>query len=97
MKRRAPDDPAQILMFGEMLPDGAGGFRVRATRLCHEVGPKAAARMLGISQRYLSQLVDQPLAQKHLRWRWISEKKGKRLFEVEGIVAYVAATKEIGD
>jgi hypothetical protein len=92
VKRSASSDPRQVLMFGEVMSNGLGGFTVIPKKPVAEVGTKAAARMLGMNKATLNRLVDDPEAAKLLKWRWISEKRGKRLWDVESLRAYREAT-----
>jgi hypothetical protein len=92
MKRAGSNDPRQVLMFGEVMSNGLGGFTVIPKKPVAEVDSNAAAKMLGVSKTTLHSLVDDREAAGILRWRWISEKRGKRLWDVESLRAYREAT-----
>jgi hypothetical protein len=94
MKRRQ-DSPDQMLMFAEVLPNGSGGFTIVPKKPVAEISSAQAARMLQVCRTSLSNIVNQPLGQKHLRWRWTSERKGKRVFELESVLAYKEALKAL--
>jgi hypothetical protein len=93
VKKSASSDPRQILMFGEMLSNGLGGFTVIAKKPMVEVDSNAAAKMLGVSKTTLHSLVDDKEAARVLKWRWATEKRGKRLWDVESLQAYRKATE----
>ena len=80
-------------MFGEVMPNGLGSFTIVPKKPVVEVDSNAAAKMLGIHKSTLNDLVNHPEAAKILRWRWISEKRGKRLWDVESLQAYRRATE----
>ena len=42
--------------------------------------------MLNISRSTLSNILNEPKAYRILRWRWISGKMGKRVFELESVL-----------
>lgn len=94
MKKSAQIDPRQILMFGEAVANGLGGFTIIPKKPALEVGTREAAKMLGINRSTLHAMVDHPQASKILRWRWSSEKQGKRLWDVESLQAYRRATED---
>lgn len=87
-------DPAQIMLFADVLPNGHGGFTITPRRPSQEITSKQAAKMLNLSRATLSNILNQPEAQRMLRWRWISERKGKRVFELESVIQYREATKD---
>lgn len=92
--RKSENDPGQMLLFATVEPNGRGGFTVTPRKPLHEIDSKQAARILGMSVRNLANVVNMPKGQKLLRWRWISEKQGKRLFEYESVLEYREATKD---
>jgi hypothetical protein len=94
MKRAASSDPRQVLMFGEVMSNGLGGFTVIPKKPVAEVDTKAAARMLGMNKATLNRLVDDPEAARILKWRWISEKRSKRLWDVDSLLAFRKATMD---
>jgi len=59
-----------------------------------EISAGATAKLLGVHRTSLSLIVNYPLAQKLLRWRWSSERQGKRLFERASVLAYKERTKD---
>lgn len=87
----------QLLLFADVTPNGVGGFTVRPLKPTQEIGTAAAARLLGVCRAQMWYLRNQPLGQKILKWRFISEKKGKILWELESVIAYKEATKSIQD
>jgi hypothetical protein len=91
-KKSSVQDSRQILMFGEVISNGLGGYTVIPKKPVAEVDSKAAAKMLGVSMTTLHSLVNDREASKILRWRWISEKRGKRLWDAESLRAYREAT-----
>jgi hypothetical protein len=95
-KSASPDHrpmPGQTLLTATVTSDGAGGFRVVPAKPVQEIGSAEAARLLSMSRGSLSLTVDTALGQKHLRWRWLTPKKGKRLFELASVVEYREALK----
>lgn len=93
--KRSKDSPDQLLMFAEVLPNGNGGFTIVPKKPVSEISSSQAAKMLQVCRTSLSNIVNQRLGQKHLRWRWTSEKKGKRVFELESVLAYMEALREL--
>jgi len=82
----------QISIAGDVVPIGNGAFRVIPRKPIIEVGPAEAARILHVATSSLPNLLDRPLAQKHIRWRWLSDAKGKRLYDTSSLYAYLATT-----
>ena len=85
--------PGQTLLTTTVTSDGAGGYRVVPGKPVHEIPSREAARLLTMSRGNLSLVVNSPLGKKHLRWRWLTERKGKRVFELASVVAYCEALK----
>jgi hypothetical protein len=82
--------------LGTSIPQGDGSVLVKPGKPVQEVGSREAAQLLGIARSYLCPLLDQPLASKLIKWRWLNpDKKGKRLFNVASLHAYRKATQEI--
>lgn len=96
-RKKTADSPGQILMFADLVPMGDGRFNVVPRKPQPEVSSATAAEMLGVCRSSLSLMVNSPLGQRHLRWRWLTEKKGKRVFEIESVVAYREATRRMVD
>jgi hypothetical protein len=89
-----PHQPTrQILLHGTVAADGLGGLRVVPVKSLAEVSSRQAAEILDVCQGSLSLIVDTPLGQKHLRWRWLTEKQGKRVFELDSVRAYQEAKR----
>ena len=77
-----------------ILPDGNGRFIVTPSKPRLECSTADAAKILGVHRSSLSNIVNYPLAQKLLKWRWTSEKRGKRIFDLASVVAYKDATED---
>ncbi len=86
---------AQTLLTATIVSDGSGGFRVIPNKPKQEIPSIEAARMLNVSRGSMSNIIDRPLGQKHLRWRWLTEGKGKRVFDVDSVIAYREALKDL--
>ena len=84
----------QMVLWADVVPNGNGGFTVVPRKPLREIDSAQAAQILGIHRSSLSHIVNQPRAQEILRWRWSSEKRGKRLFEYESVIEYREATKD---
>ncbi len=74
--------------MGEFIPNGSGGFILRPGKPKLEVGPSEAARILNCAQSSLTNMLDRPLAQKYIKWRWTSDSHGKRVFDSASLQAY---------
>ncbi len=87
------------MLFAQVLPNGNGGYTVIPKKPLREVSAAGAARILGCSRAHVANLVNHPAASSILRWRWTSEKHGKRLFDLDSVLEYRAATRdpEFGD
>ena len=96
-RKKKSDDPAQILLFADVVSNGVGGFNVIPRKPLHEISSKKAAELLNVCRGSLSLIVESKLGQKHLRWRWLTEKRGKRVFEFESVIEYRDATKALVD
>jgi hypothetical protein len=83
-----------MLLFADVVSNGNGGFTVTPRKPLHEIDSRQAAKILGVSRAHMANIVNHPMGQKILRWRWISEKHGKRLFEYESVLEYREATKD---
>lgn len=93
--RKKTDDPSQILLFADVVKNAAGGFNIIPRKPLHEVSSRKAAELLNVCRASLSLIVNSELGQKHLRWRWLTEKRGKRVFEFESVIEYREATKDL--
>ncbi|HTD67118.1 MAG TPA: hypothetical protein VK846_11375 [Candidatus Limnocylindria bacterium] len=81
--------------MAKVTSDGSGGFRVTPEKPLEEIPSAVAAKLLSMSRGNLCLVVNSTLGQKHLRWRWLTPRKGKRLFERESVVAYREAVKRL--
>jgi hypothetical protein len=82
------------MLFADVIPNGHGGFTVVPKKPSIEISSKQAAKILNMARSSLSNLLNQPKAMEIIKWRWLSEKKGKRVFELESVIAYREATKD---
>lgn len=95
MKKPATkDDPGQMMLFADIVPNGHGGFNVIPRKPVQEISSKEAARIIGISPSHLSNVINMPKAQKILRWRYVSELGRKRLFDLQSVLAYRALLED---
>lgn len=85
----------QIMLFADLVPNGAGGFNVIPKKPASEIDSQTTAKMLNVCRSSLSLIVNSKLGQKHLRWRWLTDKKGKRVFDLDSVIAYRDATKDL--
>lgn len=90
-------DPNQMMLFADVTPNGSGGFVVTPRKPSCEISSAAAAKLLCVSRSNLCLIVNQPLGQKHLVWRWLTERKGKRMFDLESVLRYRQALKDLAD
>jgi hypothetical protein len=97
MTKRKHEDPSQILLFADVVSNGIGGFNVIPRKPVMEISSRQAAQMLGVCRQSLTLIINTELGQKHLRWRWLTDKKGKRMVELESVIAYREATKDLVD
>lgn len=93
-RKKLSDDPAQILLFADVVKVG-DTFSIIPRKPLHEISSRKAAEMLNVCRGSLSLIVNSELGQKHLRWRWLTEKRGKRVFELDSVIAYREATKDL--
>lgn len=93
------DHPAQILLFAtEVVRQGDGRFVVTPRKPAGpEIPTREAARILGVSRAQMWYIRNTPLGQRHLRWRFISDKRGKILWDSASLLAYKVATEQIED
>jgi hypothetical protein len=92
--RRNLEDPQQTLLFADVLPNGTGGFTLVPKKPCREINSEQAAKILGCSRATINRIIDGVKGQKYLRWRWMTEKKGKRIFELDSVIAYKNAMRD---
>lgn len=92
MSKKAPNDPSQILLFADLVPNACGGFAVVPRKPSQEISSREAARMLNVARSTLSDIINTEKGQKHLRWRWTTAKKGKRVFELASVLEYREAS-----
>jgi hypothetical protein len=90
----ATPSPRETFLLTEVVPNGMGGFSLKPKKPVSEIDSKTVAGILGVARRSLSNIVNQPLAQQLLVWRWTSEKQGKRIFNLESVLAYRKATED---
>jgi hypothetical protein len=88
------DSPGQMLLFADIVPNGSGGFVITPRKPVQEITSKEAARILGVAHSHMSNIVNMPKAQKILIWRWTSEAHGKRLFDLQSVLAYRALLQD---
>lgn len=91
MRKRSDNELQLTLIFAEQrkMPDGSFITVPRKPR--NEVGPCEAARILNVSKSSLSNIINMPKGQQIIRWRWVTEKQGKRMFETESLMRYLQA------
>lgn len=77
-----------------ILPRGDGTYLVQPGKPAAECDSNEAARILGCSRSSISLMLDNPSAQAHIKWRWVTPKRGKRLFEVASLYDYIRATRD---
>jgi hypothetical protein len=87
--------PGSTLLLANIRADGNGGFHVTPQKPVQEISSREAAKLLCCSRGNLSLAVNSRLGQKHLRWRWLTEKKGKRVFDRDSVMAYREALKQL--
>jgi hypothetical protein len=87
--------PGQTLLTARITSDGLGGYRVTPEKPLQEIPSRKVAEMLTMSRGNLALVVNSPLGQKHLRWRWLTPKRGKRVFELDSVIAYREALKKL--
>jgi hypothetical protein len=89
-------DISQLLLFGEVLPDGTGGFVVKPRKPLPEVTTKEAARILGVSRAQMWYLRNHhPRAMQILRFRFSSERRGRVLWDVDSLHQFRQMTREL--
>ncbi|MES2219370.1 MAG: hypothetical protein V4587_00200 [Acidobacteriota bacterium] len=94
--KSSKDHPGQILMFGDVLADGLGGFRIVPKKPTREICAREAEKVLGLGNGSFSYIVNTALGQKHLKWRRLSDRpRSKFLVEYESVIAYLEATKKL--
>jgi hypothetical protein len=96
VKTRSSNEKHQLMLFGEFVPDGIGGFRLVPRRPRLEVPTVEAAKILGVSRSAIHVILNTPGGQKWLKWRYSTPRKGKILFEVDSLYAYLEASKDFG-
>ena len=83
----------RLPMFAECIPNGAG-FTLRPGKPQMEVGPADAARILHVSMSSLPNILARPMGQKFIRWRWLTDAKGKRVYESASLNEYIEASRD---
>jgi hypothetical protein len=94
MNKKTFNDPAYTYLFADVLPNGSGGFIIAPRKPTREITSTQAAKMLNLSRSTLGNIVNFSKAHRLLRWRWTSEKMGKRIFELESVLRYREATRD---
>lgn len=94
MNKKTFNDPAYTFLFADVLPNGSGGFIIAPRKPTREISSMQAAKMLNLSRSTLGNIVNFKRAHQILRWRWTSEKMGKRIFELESVLRYREATRD---
>jgi hypothetical protein len=94
MKRKVQDDPSQTMLFADVFQNG-NGFTIVPRKPTTEIDSNQAATVLGCARSTLNTLINSQKGQKYLRWRWMTERKGKRLFELDSVLAYREALREL--
>jgi hypothetical protein len=94
MNKKPSHDPACTLLLADFLPNGSGGFIITPKQPTREISSQQTAKMLNVSRSTLSNLLNEPKAYRILRWRWISGKMGKRVFDLESVLQYRKATRD---
>jgi hypothetical protein len=82
------------ILFAEIRPTPEGGYIIKPRKPVREIGTKEALGILNVSRASFWYLLNSPTGQKTLRWRWLSERQGKRLFELDSVLEYLAATRD---
>lgn len=70
------------------------GYTVKPKKPIAEVSAVEAARILNVHRSQLGNLINYPLGQKLLKWRWTSERKGKRAFDLQSVLEYRRALED---
>lgn len=97
-----PSTTAQLeIHFGApvVTPRGDGTFIVAPGKPLvgvEEIGTQAAADLLRVCRAQMWYIRNTPLGSEHLRWRFISDKKGKILWQKPSVLAYKEATENLG-
>ena len=96
MKPAQPNDckSVPVILFANVLPNGSGGSKVVPQKPVLELTSRQAAQVLNLSRGTLSGVVNSEMGQKHLRWRWTTARKGKRVFAYASVLAYRDASKD---
>lgn len=95
MKHKIENDPQQTMLFADFVSNGSGGFTVVPKKPAMEIDSNEAARVIGCARSTLNTMINSRKGQMHLKWRWMTERKGKRLFELESVIAYRNAMREL--
>ena len=61
-----------------------------------EIKTTEVMKLLGCSRGQVWYIRNSPLGAKHLRWRFISDKQGKILWNRASVLAYKSALEEVG-
>lgn len=97
MKRSAelkPAPAARTMLFANVVPNGSGGFAIVPQKPTEEIDSRQVGLLLNCARATLSNIVNSTQGQKYLRWRWLTEKQGKRVFELDSVIAYREASKD---
>jgi hypothetical protein len=95
-RRRTKDHPDQIPLFGDVVADGLGGFRIVPRKPTREITAREAEKMLSLGDGSFSYIINTKLGQKHLKWRRLSDRpRSKFVVEYDSVIAYRDATKKL--
>lgn len=94
-KKVTPAPVAKTLLFADLVPNGSGGFTVVPRKPTAEIESREVARMLKVARSTLSTILNTAKGQKHLRWRWLTDKQGKRVFEAASVADYTSTRAKI--
>lgn len=95
MSRQKTIESLPLFAFASTpIPKGDGSYILPAPKpMAKEIGTREAARLLGIHRDSMRFALETPLGREHLKWRWTSEHKKKRLFDAGSVLAYQAALR----
>ena len=82
-----------------VIPQGDGSYLVKPGKPIvgeEEIKTTEVMKLLGCSRGQVWYIRNSPLGAKHLRWRFISDKQGKILWNRASVLAYKSALEEVG-
>lgn len=99
---------ASLILFADAYRDPSGGYTVKpraprslvmtqkSGRWIQEIGTIDACRILNVNRATIHTLINKdPDARRLIKWRFTSKGRGKRVFEVGSLLAYVEWTKTL--